>query len=91
VNGLDKLWALIAHTKTRKRFQADMCQKTFKLSVVAEIILYVLNGAAAHICRAMQHVLSNIYHDYWPYRRSPTVCPSRLSDLNLCNFTYGDA
>jgi hypothetical protein len=63
-----------------------MCPDKFNLWVIAERILYVHDGAPAHLNRAVGDVLNSTYHDWWIGRGRPTAWPSRSPDLNPLDF-----
>jgi hypothetical protein len=42
-----------------------MCSEIFNLSITAERVLYMNDGALSHFSRAEGDVLSNTYHDRW--------------------------
>jgi hypothetical protein len=63
-----------------------MCTEIFNLWVIAEIILYMHDGAQVHFSRAVRDVLNNTCHDRWIGRGGPTAWPKRSPDLNPLDF-----
>jgi hypothetical protein len=48
--------------------------------------MYMYEGAAEHISRAVRDVLSNTYHDRWIGRGGPTAWPPRSPGWNPMDF-----
>jgi hypothetical protein len=53
---------------------------------MAEILLYMHNGAPTYSSRAVRVVLNNSFREPWIGRGGPTTCPPRSPDFHRLEF-----